>query len=213
MNKIIILICIFFICSCSSAPRERKPFMIVGKVASPKSLYTVLNFGGSVGSSDYDKKTVMGTRFHSFTSVNLYPDLFIIWNTPLVSFAVGDRYTFGWSDHTTTNDEGESLEVESFRTEMHAPYLQLSKLLFCSRFGGCIVASGNYIPFLKINYSNFGSLNRIYKQSDKGNGIEGALQIFTRGVAATIKYQKLKFDRSFQSESIFIGVDYYITLF
>lgn len=211
-NAFIIWVTLFLAVSCSSsAPRERKPFMIVGKVEKPTPIYTHLNLGYGLGAVDMDK-SVLGTRFSSSSATQLYPNLSTVLHTSFVSIGAGYKYVYSWNIHESRDDNGNVIEKESFRSESQMPHIFLSKILFCPSRGSCLGLTGNYYPYLKTSFSSFSSMNQITSQKYTGNGFEAGLILYVPYASASLKYQKLNYKR-FKSEGFFLNGDFYILLF
>lgn len=206
-----IVLILFLAFSCSSVHRERKPFMVISKVEKPMRIYTHLNFGYGVGAVEMDKE-VLGTRFASTLETQLYSSVSTVWHTSFFSFGIGYKYAFSWNLHESTNENGNIIEKERFRSESQMPHVFLSKVLFCPSNISCLGVSGNYYPYIKTTFSNFSSQNQINSQKYTGSGFDAGIIMYVPYASASLKYQKLKYER-LKNEGIVLNCDFYILLF
>lgn len=198
---------------CSSQPKERKPFMIVGKAEGQSNFATVFNLGFNYGNANLDDNR-LNTKFDSFSSTELYPNLYTIYHSPIGSFRIGDKYVFNWYKHIRYSDDQRSvLEKESFMSRDHIPYISYSKLIHCPNRFSCFVLEASYLPRIRKSLNRFSSMNSIQDRILYGSGTELVINAYTGPMSVGLKYQKQNFGDELKIQTISFNTNFYFKLF
>jgi hypothetical protein len=211
ISKFLTLLLLFLV-SCSST-KERKPFMIVGKVEYPARAGAGMSLGYDFGSSAI-KGDALNTQFKNFSYLSLGSSIGVGVGKNDFGFAAGYslRYSFYSKDIKDPSDDTKYITGESFKSLNNRFYLSVSKLFYNDKRGTAYGVVASFNPYSETRYYSLNTIEgkRVFAH---GTGYGGALFMSSRFGGCDISYRKLDYTIDLAEQIITIGCGVGFSLF